>query len=176
MLRLYERLLRLYPASYRQQFADEMLMLFSQLQCENNAHTSLSRGIFYLREIAGVLGGAARERCRTLPRRNLPLFEGGFMMRDGFRFPKTTAVLMTLILAGIVVAIQKGEAIQASMAASNSQIGPAQPVHSVLLSSIVSFLLIFYAAGSIGWIVLLALRKFGVHRLDESSGGNSRHS
>jgi hypothetical protein len=39
-----------------------------------------------------------------------------------------------------------------------------------MLSSIVSFLLIFYAAGSIGWIILLALRKIGVHRLDESSG------
>jgi len=91
------------------------------------------------------------------------------MIRDGFRFPKTTAVLMTLILAGIVVAIQKGEAIQASLPASNPQIGPIQP-HAVMLSSIVSFLLIFYAAGSIGWIILLALRKIGVHRLDESSG------
>ena len=91
------------------------------------------------------------------------------MIRDGFRFPKTTAVLMTRILAGIVVAIQKGEAIQASLPASNPQIGPIQP-HAVMLSSIVSFLLIFYAAGSIGWIILLALRKIGAHRLDESSG------
>ena len=91
------------------------------------------------------------------------------MMRDGFRFPKTTAILMTVILAGIVVAIQKGEAIQASLPASHPQIGPIQP-HSVMLSSIVSFLLIFYAAGSIGWIILLALRKFGVHRLHETSG------
>ena len=90
-------------------------------------------------------------------------------MRDGFRFPKTTAVLMTLILAGIVVAIQKGEAIQASLPASNPQIGPIQP-HSVMLSSIVSFLLIFYAAGALGWIILLALRKFGLHSVDEASG------
>ena len=90
------------------------------------------------------------------------------MMRDGFRFPKATAVLMTLILAGIVVAIQKGEAIQASLPASNPPVGPIQP-HSEMLSSIVSFLLIFYAAGSIGWIILLALRKLRVHRLDESS-------
>jgi hypothetical protein len=89
------------------------------------------------------------------------------MMRDGFRFPKATALLMTLILAGIVVAVQKGEAIQASLPASNPQIGPIQPVHSVMLSSIVSSLLIFYAAGSIGWIILLALRKFRIHRLDE---------
>lgn len=176
MLRLYEHLLRLYPAPYRQQFEDEMLSVFHELRSENRIHTRLRRGIFYFREIAGVLLGSARERCRVLRGQDVGLFEGGFMMRDGFRFPKTTAVLMTLILAGIVVAIQKGEAIQASMAASNSQIGPAQPVHSVLLSSIVSFLLIFYAAGSIGWIVLLALRKFGVHRLDESSRGNSRHS
>lgn len=169
MLSLYEQLLRLYPARYRQQFEDEMLTLFRELQSENRLRTRVRRGIFYGREIAGALRGAARERCRVLRGQDVGLFEGGFMMRDGFRFPKTTAVLMTLILAGIVVAIQKGEAIQASLPASNPQIGPIQP-HSVMLSSIVSFLLIFYAAGSIGWIILFALRKFRVHRLDESSG------
>jgi hypothetical protein len=167
MLSLYEHLLRLYPGPYRQQFADEMLSVFNQLQCENSIHPRLRRGIFYVREIAGVLRGAAGERYRSLRGEDLGLFEGGFMMRDGFRFPKATAVLMTLILAGIVVAIQKGEAIQASLPASNPQIGPIQPVHSVMLSSIVSSLLIFYAAGSIGWIILLALRKFRIHRLDE---------
>jgi hypothetical protein len=169
MLRLYEHLLRLYPASYRQQFEDEMVTLFHELRCENRINTRVRRGIFYVREIAGVLLGSARERCRVLRGKDVGLFEGGFMMRDGFRFPKTTAVLMTLILAGIVVAIQKGEAIQASLPASNPQIGPIQP-HPAMLASIVSFLLIFYAAGSIGWIILLALRKIGVHRLDESSG------
>jgi hypothetical protein len=169
MLCVYKRLLRLYPAPYRQQFADEMLSLFNQLKCENSIQTRLRRGVFYVREIAGVLRGAARERCRVLRGQDVGLFEGGFMMRDGFRFPKTTAILMTLILAGIVVAIQKGEAIQASLPASNPQIGPIQP-HSVMLSSIVSFLVIFYAAGAIGWIILLALRKFGVHRLHETSG------
>ncbi|HEX6821170.1 MAG TPA: hypothetical protein VF123_03870 [Candidatus Sulfotelmatobacter sp.] len=168
MLRLYAQLLRLYPSPYRQQFEDEMLSVFHELRSENTIHTRCRRGIFYVREIAGVLRGAARERCRTLRGKDLGLFEGGFMMRDGFRFPKATAVLMTLILAGIVIAIQKGEAIQASLPASNPQIGPIQP-HSVMLSSIVSFLLIFYAAGSIGWIILLALRKLRVHRLDESS-------
>jgi hypothetical protein len=169
MLLLYEQLLRLYPARYRQQFEDEMLTLFQELQSENRIRTRVRRGIFYVREIAGVLRGAARERCRVLRGKDVGLFEGGFMMRDGFRFPKTTAVLMTLILAGIVVAIQKGEAIQASLPASNPQIGPIQP-HSEMLSSIVSFLLIFYAAGSIGWIILLALRKFGVRRVDEAAG------
>ena len=169
MLSLYEQLLRLYPARYRQQFEDEMLTLFRELQSENSIHTRRRRGIFYVREIAGALRGAASERYRVLRGQDVGLFKGGFMMRDGFRFPKTTAVLMTLILAGIMVAIQKGEAIQASLPTSNPQIGPIQP-HSVMLSSIVSFLLIFYAAGSIGWIILFALRKFRVHRLDESSG------
>lgn len=169
MLSIYEQLLRLYPASYRQQFEDEMLSVFHELRSENRIHTRLRRGIFYLREIAGVLRGAASERCRVLRGKDVGLFEGGFMMRDGFRFPKTTAVLMTLILAGIVVAIQKGEAIQASLPASNPPIGAIQP-HPAMLASIVSFLLIFYAAGSIGWIILLALRKFGVRRVHEASG------
>jgi len=87
MLSLYEQLLRLYPASYRQQFEDEMVTLFHELRCENRINTRVRRGIFYVREIAGVLLGSARERCRVLRGKDVGLFEGGFMMRDGFRFP-----------------------------------------------------------------------------------------
>ena len=55
MLSIYEQLLRLYPASYRQQFEDEMLSVFHELRSENRIHTRLRRGIFYFREIMGVL-------------------------------------------------------------------------------------------------------------------------
>ena len=133
MLLLYEQLLRLYPARYRQQFEDEMLTLFQELHSENRIRTRVHRGIFYVREIAGVLRGAARERCRVLRGKDVGLFEGGFVMRDGFRFPKTTAVLMTLILVGIVVAIQKGEAIQASLPVSH----PADWANPAALGNVV---------------------------------------
>lgn len=171
MSHLYALLLKLYPASHRQQFGKEMLALFRDLECEKSSRPLIQRVAFYLRETAGLLRGAATERLKTCLSRNLGFFEGGFMTRDGFRFPKVTAVLMTLILAGVAVAIQKGEAIYTSLSYSNSQpvqstpppIGPIQ---------IVLILLPFYAAGAIAWIILFALRRSGVHRLDEMSADN----
>lgn len=90
-------------------------------------------------------------------------------MHSEFRFPKATAVLMTIILAGVVLAIQKGEAIHASVPDTNLPVGPIHPVHSTLLPGVVIGLASFYAAGLIGWAILFALRRSGVHRLDETS-------
>src|SRR6266700_1900425 len=42
---------------------------------------------------------------------------------------------------------------------------------SVLLGGIVLGLAFFYAAGMIGWAVLFAMRRSGVHRLAETSAG-----
>lgn len=91
-------------------------------------------------------------------------------MRNGFRFPKSTAVLMTLILLGVILAIRKGEAIAYSLPHISEPVGPIHPVRSGLLSDIPWFFLSFYAAGLIGWAVMFALRRSGVHRLDELSG------
>lgn len=90
-------------------------------------------------------------------------------MRNGFRFPRATAVLMTIILAGVVMAIRRGEAIHASLTNVNRAMGPIQPVHSTLLPGVVLGLAIFYAAGLIGWAILFAMRRSGVHRLAETS-------
>jgi hypothetical protein len=90
-------------------------------------------------------------------------------MRTEFRFPKTTAVLMTIILAGVVLAIRRGEAIQRSLPYANPPVGPIHPVHSTLLPGVVFGLAFFYAAGLIGWAILFAMRRSGVHRLDETS-------
>jgi len=90
-------------------------------------------------------------------------------MRTEFRFPKTTAVLMTIILAGVVMIIQRGEAIQQSLPYTNPPVGPIHPVHSTLLPGVVFGLAFFYAAGLIGWVILFAMRRSGVHRLDETS-------
>jgi hypothetical protein len=92
------------------------------------------------------------------------------MMRNEFRFPKATAVLMTIILAGVVLAIERGEAIQGSLPYANPPIGPIHPVRSTLLPGVVMGLATFYAAGLIGWAILFALRRSGVHRLDKTSG------
>jgi len=90
-------------------------------------------------------------------------------MRNGFRFPKSTPVLMTIILAGLVLAIEKGKAIQASLPAVNPQIGPIQPEHHTFLPLIALAFAFFYVAGALGWAILFALRRSGVHRLADMS-------
>jgi hypothetical protein len=99
-----------------------------------------------------------------------PLFSNRrFTMRTEFRFPKATAVLMMIILAGVVLAIRRGEAIQRSLPYANPPVGPIHPVPSTLLPGVVIGLALFYAAGMIGWAILFALGRSGVHRLDETS-------
>lgn len=88
-------------------------------------------------------------------------------MRNGFRFPKTTAVLMTIILAGVIVAIRKGEAIAASLPDVSQPIAPIHSAPSYLLPGVVAGFIFFYGAGVIGWAILFALRRSGVHRLDD---------
>jgi len=92
-------------------------------------------------------------------------------MRTQFRFPKTTPILMTIILAGVVLAIQKGEAIQASLPDVNPAIGPIHPAQHTLLPEIAILLVSFYVAGLIGWAILFALRRSGSHRLDAMASG-----
>ena len=93
-------------------------------------------------------------------------------MRNGFRFPKSTIVFMALILACVMWAIQKGEDIATSVPDVNPPIPVhIQPIHSILLGGMPLFFGIFYAAGLIGWGILYALRRSGVHRLDNMSAG-----
>lgn len=171
---IYRHLLRLYPAFHRQRFAAEMTAVFGELQAENISRGMLARGVFYWRETAGVVSGAVREHWRALVGDEVSLWfpNRRHTVRTEFRFPKATAALMAIILGGVVLAIQKGEAISASLQdAVSPPIGPIHPVHSVLLGGIVIVLALFYAAGLIGWAILFALRRSGVHRLAETSAG-----
>lgn len=90
-------------------------------------------------------------------------------MRTEFRFPKATAVLMTILLAGVISAIQTGEAIRRSRPDVNPPIGTIHWVHSTLLPGVVVGLAMFYAAGLSGWAILFAMRRSGAHRLDDTS-------
>jgi len=167
---VYRSLLRLYPALHREQFGEEMIAVFGEMQAEVASKSKLDRVMFFVREIAGVLGGALQEHWKALGDAAIGLWfpPRRFTMRTEFRFPKTTAVLMTIILAGVVVAIKKGETISSSHV--NPPIGPLPPTHSVLLGGIFLTLAFFYAAGMIGWVILFAMRRSGVHRLAETSG------
>jgi len=170
-VRLYRHLLRLYPALHRERFGEEMLAVFGEMQAETVSKGVVERSVFYVRETVGVVGGALGEHWRALGGEDVWLWfpTRRFRMRSEFRFPKATAVLMAIILGGVVLAIQKGEAISTSLrGAASPPIGPIHPVHSVLLGGIVLGLVFFYAAGMIGWAILFAMRRSGVHRLDET--------
>jgi hypothetical protein len=167
---IYRHALRLYPACHRELFGEEMLALFRELQAENATKGTIAQTVFWVRETVGVVAGALREHWRVTGGDSVWLWfpTRRFTMRTEFRFPRTTAVLMMIILAGVVLAIQRGEAIQRSVPYANPQVGPIHPVHSTLLPGVVFGLAFFYAAGLIGWAILFALRRSGVHRLDET--------
>jgi hypothetical protein len=171
---IYRRLLRLYPAPHRERFGEEMAAVFGEMETDTVSKSMVERAAFWFRETAGVLSGAVREHWRALGGDSIGLWfpQRRFTMHTEFRFPKATAVLMAIILGGVMLAIQKGESISASLRdAVSPPIGPIHPVHSVLLGGIVMGFLFFYAAGLVGWAILFAMRRSGVHRLDETSGG-----
>lgn len=169
---LYRHALRLYPAQHRSEFGEEMLAIFRQLHQETAAQRLPGRVRFYAREVAGIIAGAAREHWRVMGGDEFSKWFSTrrFTMHTEFRFPKATAVLMTLILGGVILTIQKGEAISASLrGAVEPPIGPIHPVHSVLVGGVLLGVLFFYAAGLIGWTLLFAMRRSGLHRLDETA-------
>jgi hypothetical protein len=170
---LYRHLLLLYPASHREIFGEEMITVFGEMQAEAASKGAVARSLFFVREAAGVMSGALLEHWRALGGDPVwPTFPiRRFTMRTEFRFPKATAVLMTIILAGVMVAIKQGEAIVASVPHVSQPAGTIHPVHSVFLGGILLILAFFYAAGMIGWAILFAMRRSGVHRLAETSAG-----
>ena len=85
-------------------------------------------------------------------------------MRNGFRFPKSTILFMTLILAGVLLAIKRGEDIAASFPPANPQAGPIQLAHSTV-PPIAILVVLFYAFGLVGGALLVALRRSGGDRL-----------
>src|SRR5216684_1676245 len=168
---IYRHLLLLYPASYRQVFGEEMITVFREMRAETASRGVLARSVFFVREAAGVMTGALLEHWRALGGDPIwPTFPiRRFTMRTEFRFPKATAVLMAIILAGVMAAIKMGEAIVASVPHVSEPVGTIHPVHSVLLGGVVVMLALFYAAGLIGWAILFAMRRSGVHRLEASA-------
>jgi hypothetical protein len=169
MLALYQSLLRLYPRPYRQQFAEEMIAVFRDVDADTRRKGTTATAKLYLREIGGLFRGAIAEHARRILGNNIPfpLSSRRFTMRPGFRFPKTTAFLMTVILAGVVLAIQKADAIRASVADVNPPVVTIQPTHQTFLPTFALMFLMVYIAGAVGWVVLYALRRSGVHRLSD---------
>src|SRR5690348_12090642 len=66
LLRLYRWLLRLYPARYRFTFGREMVAVFQQRRADAWSKGAFFRITFCIREIAGLVPAALRERARAV--------------------------------------------------------------------------------------------------------------
>jgi hypothetical protein len=167
MLSLYRCLLSLYPSSHRREYGEEMTAVFREAQAETENKAAVARCLFWFREIGGLVRGAIEEHARSMAgsRSWVLLPTRRFTMHSEFRFPKPTALLMTVILAAIVMAIEKAQAISASLPHVNPPVGPIQPEHFTFLPSVALMFAGAYLAGLIGWAILFALKRSGVHRL-----------
>lgn len=177
---VYRFLLQLYPSAHRHEYGEEMLAVFREVQAETRGKGILRTGRFWIREVLGLLGGAFEEHFRSLMGSSYPpsIFLRRPIMRSEFRFPKATATLMTIILAAVVMAIEKATAIVNSVPHTGPHVGPIQPAHFTLFPTLLVILTFGCVAGAIGWAIAFALHRTGAQRLADfhpsgrqSSGG-----
>jgi len=159
MLAVYRTLLYLYPIHHRREFGEEMLTVFQEVWAGDKGF--ITQTVISTREFTGLLKGAFLEHLRGLTTRQvqLPLSPWRFTMRNGFRFPKSTAILMTIILAGVVLTIKRGEDIANSLPPVSQPVAPIHPMHITLLSPIVVLFVGFWVAGLVGGAILFAVRR-----------------
>jgi hypothetical protein len=170
MLALYRRLLCLYPLAYRWEYGDEMLAVFLDAKADVWDQGISARAAFCLREIVGLLRGMLNERVHSLFDSHL-LAPRSFAMRSEFRFPKSTTVLMFIILAGVILAIEKAASIVASIPYANPHLPPIHPVPPTFAPATAITFAAVYVGAIVGWAVLFALRRSGVHRLENLATG-----
>jgi hypothetical protein len=157
MSALYRCLLRLYPADYFREYAAEMTSVFCSAQDAVRHGSFSARTRFYAREIWGVVRGSLREHFRSRAWNS----SGRFEMRTEFRFPRSTILLMLLILVGVVLAIGKGMSVQLEYAADANALPPWSMLPGLYLMPFV----LMCVFGVAGYAILVALRQSGSHRL-----------
>jgi len=173
MLALYRLILYLYPAAYRGEYADEMLEVLSERHEGMRKKSAPARAACAAREAGGLLDGALQEHLRPLNRahgrgRFSFMFLGGRVrMRSEFRFPKATVGLMLVILAAVMLTIEKAKAISASIPHANPPVGHIYPSQITILPTLLVVLISAIGAGVIGWAILFALRRSGIQQLSE---------
>jgi hypothetical protein len=80
-------------------------------------------------------------------------------MRNEYRFPKATWILMIIILGGVISAIEKGQAIVASVPHISEPVGPIHPGDHLLLAGIIGSFLLIYGLGFVAWAVVFVSRR-----------------
>jgi len=156
MTTLYRSLLYLYPLGYRREFGEEMTLVFSEAQGAVNQDFS-SRTKFWLKEVAGLLSGAAQEHFRGFSGSQ----DGNSSRRLNMRrFPRSTIILMIVILIGVGLTMESARTVQMKYdGVSMTSVWNTFPgLFTFGLG------LMFVAALSI-WAILFALRRTGMHRL-----------
>jgi len=168
MLALYRSLLYLYPAAYRREYGAEMMEVLSEVQVDKRNGNGLVRFLSGMHEAGGLLYGALGEHVRSVTGSyygwafSSRFLSRRFAMRSEFRFPKSTVALMTIILAIVVYAIEKAKAISASVPQSSVDVGPIHTQFTIIPTLLV-VLLGTATVGVLGWAILFALRRSGVH-------------
>jgi hypothetical protein len=159
MLRFYRWLLYLYPRPYRHEYAAEMVSVFRDAHADVNAGGFRQHISFRVRETLGLLAGAVREHVRVVTGGYQSISFRGFDVRPEFRFPRSTVFLMSVIFGGVILAMEKADAIQVKYAAGAGSIWPSLPWF-------LGFTLLFTcAAAMVGWGILFAFGRTGAHRL-----------
>jgi hypothetical protein len=144
-----------------------MTSVFRDAQDNISTGTFAARVSFHTRELRGLVWGAVREHfCKIAGNYQWSSFRR-FDMRADFRFPHTTIFLMSIILAGVILAIEKAKSIQVKYGAGSMSVWPALPWSLGLM------LLLVCVTVAVFWGVLFALRRTGVHRLEKLESGSN---
>jgi hypothetical protein len=167
MLSFYRWLLYLYPSLYRREYADEMISVFRDAQADVSDGSFGERIGFRARETWGLLGGAVEEHIRIIAGSDQSISFTRFNMRPEFRFPRSTVVLMSIVFAGVILALEKANTIQVKYAAGSGSIWPSLPWFLGLT------LLFTCATVMVVWGILFALGRTGVHRLANIQPGTN---
>jgi hypothetical protein len=170
MIAAYRFLLRLYPPLHREQFADEMLAIFTEAEADAQCEGIPERLRFYLREALGVAGGIVRERLRYIvPCRQEGLKIGGPMiLESGCRFPRSATAVMALVLMIVVGMIVKIQGVSHLRGTIHGQLPPQLwlwPSHYGLISGIVVVFLLAWIVGAAVWTVAYAMRRTAAQQL-----------
>jgi hypothetical protein len=108
-----------------------------------------------MREIVGTISGALRERLNP----SLWSSFGRCGMNKQFRFPRSMIFLMLVILASLILAIEKARRFQLN------QSGETDILAAWLAVLFVPAYLLVAIPGAIGFAIFFALKRSGVHRL-----------
>jgi hypothetical protein len=186
MTGVYQFLLKFYPAADRSAFCDEMLEVFRCAESDAARLGPIARAWFYLREWADLLAGAGREQLHALGEERGWKFlaERGPMFQRERRYPYSSIIFMSMTLGLIVLVIAKAQGIAhyvVQMYTINGQLVVQTrpgvvvnhelmywPSHWALLGSIGLFFAITWLAAVAAWGIAHAMRRTGVHRLDDA--------